>query len=204
MKTCRLLPVLLLTGLTTIAQTVDQSYNPATTNVSYGVDGTHTRAQTFTVGINGTLVGVEIFTGAVSADTLFWDLRPTTGGVPAAARSAALASGSLPSSSLPSPASFHYFDLSSFGINVSSGNVLAFTLWGATGNTVGGFSGRNDNGYAGGAGFTGATGATTAWSELTNVDFKFQTHVIPEPASFALAAGMAALGLLVWRRIGRG
>lgn len=187
----------------TVAQTLDQSYDPATTTLSYGVDGTHTRAQTFTVGIDGTLVGVSIYTQAVSGDTLFWDVRNTTGGAPAAAQSTALASGSLLSSSLPSPSpAFYYFDLSSFNLNVASGNVLAFTMRGSTGNTVGVFYGRNDNGYAGGAAFTGASGATTAWSELANVDFKFRTYItpIPEPAAFALAAGVAALGLMMWRR----
>lgn len=200
MKTRVFLFGLLLSVLPAAAQTLDQSYNPGTTTVSYGVDGTHTRAQTFTVGINGQLVGVGIFTQAVSGDTLYWDLRPTTGGAPTATRSSALASGSLLSSSLPPSASFYYFDLTSFNLTVSSGNVLAFTMWGTTGNTVGGFYGRPDNGYAGGAAFTGATGASTAWSELANTDFKFQTYVIPEPSTYAFAVGVAALGWAGWRR----
>lgn len=200
MKSRVFLLVLLVSGLSATAQTLDQSYNPASTTISYGVDGTHTRAQTFTVGLSGQLVGVEIFTQAVSGDILYWDLRPTTGGAPTATQSSALASGSLLSSSLPPSASFYYFDLSSFNLTVSSGNVLAFTMWGTTGNTVGGFSGRTDNGYAGGAAFTGATGASTAWSELANTDFKFQTYVIPEPSTYALVVGVAALGWAGWRR----
>lgn len=200
MKTRVFLLGLLLGTLTGAAQTLDQSYDPASLQVSYGVDGTHTRAQTFTVGRDGQLVGIEIYSPRMGAELLYWDLRPTVGGAPAASRLDALASGSVLASTLPSPTSFHYFDLTSFNLGVTTGQMFAITLWGASGNTVGGFSGTTNNGYAGGAGFTGATGVTTAWSELANTDFKFQTHVIPEPSTYALALGVAVLGFAVARR----
>lgn len=202
MKTRVILLGLLLGATTGATQTVDQSYDPAEWQVSYGVSGTHTRAQTFTVGRDGQLVGIDIYSPRMGAELLYWDLRPTDSGVPAASRLDALASGSVLASTLPSPTSFHYFDLTAFNLGVTTGQVYAITLWGASGNTVGSFSGTTNNGYAGGAAFTGETGVTTAWSELADTDFKFRTHVIPEPSTYALALGIAALGLAVWRRRG--
>lgn len=94
-------------------------------------------AQTFTVGQAGTLAQVDIYNvylssaGSVNGNPLLFDIRPTdAAGLPVADDNLALATLEMPASSAPTGA-FQppmVFDLLSFGINVSVGEVLALVL----------------------------------------------------------------------------
>lgn len=114
-----------------------------------------------------------------------------------------LAAGSVASSALSQGVpTFYRFDLTSFNLNVTGGDVLAIALRSTSGNTVASWRGRTDNGYAGGANYFGAPGAgTTSWSLQATTDLAFRTYMaVPEPSTYAAIAGMAALGLAAWRR----
>lgn len=204
----RLLALVLLSGATCLGQTLDQSYSSASGGSTWGISGLHSRGQTFTVGMDGVLTGIDfLMTGMNSPELLHWDLRSTTGGLPTASNTVTLAAGTVAASDVPLTTSFYHFDLSAFGLSVSSGDVLAFTLFGTSGNTILSVPSSNNNGYAGGQGVDGVPGgATTSWSSLGTVDFGIQTYVataVPEPATTTSALGAAAgLALLIarWRR----
>jgi hypothetical protein len=113
---------------------------PATIGVTLGYP--FSIAQTFTVGVPGTLARVDVFLFPVSFNSLILgtvpgdlilDVRPTVGGVPS--DTASLARVSVPAASVApseatSPNSLFAvsFDVSQFGVPVTAGDLLAFEL----------------------------------------------------------------------------
>lgn len=192
------------------AQTIvtDQSFVPSSSIGSYGIDGSHSRAQTFTVGVGGILSSIDVdVVGINSSESVLWDLRPTSGGVPAASNTNTLASGNIMSSALPQGSfSFYSIDVSSFNIAATPGDVYAIAFRGTSGNTVLSWRVSTAGGYAGGSFFDGSpSGGNINWSSLSPTDAGFDTKVllIPEPAYVGLCGGIAALAL-AWSRRFRG
>jgi hypothetical protein len=151
-----------------------------------------TRAQTFTVGVDGVLHSVELLLRDSATRT--FEIHATTGGVPVLG-STPLASVSVAFAA--GLASWITIDFSSFAIPVSVGDVLAIVQPAAL--PVGGFWWAGESGYAGGTLYSTNDLSPGAYVAFPSFDFNFRTYVTPEPAAGLLAA-VAALLLLVGRR----
>jgi hypothetical protein len=174
------------------------------------------QAQTFTVGITGNLVGLQLYlyTNTTTRGAIV-DLRPTLAGIPvnddnSALIGALVASSSIPSLSFPT---FVTIDLSASPLAVVAGQELAISIRGALrGFDDGSFNIRGDlgNPYGSGAAFS-RTNATVDWFQScafgdcgpasNQIDFGFRTFVepavaaIPEPSTMLLVGVGTAWGL---------
>jgi hypothetical protein len=188
--------------VTTSAPILDQSFEPATLNRFLGIAPGDSGAQTFTVGITGILSAVDVLVERNGDADLQFDIRPAANGVPVESDSMTLASVTVPASTVPLPASFLEFDLSSFGIPVSQGEVLAIVL---SGNSRW-FGAPNDPYSPGAAYFRRFPDMPTFTPVFDNLDVGFKTFVepIPEPSALVLiSVGIIGLGFLRSRRAGR-
>jgi PEP-CTERM motif len=208
---------------------LDQNYAPPPT-IGLRLGEGISFAQTFTVGIGGTLAGVTLFlfppgtvTGGPSGvvpGNLIFDVRRTVGGVPVDSDGAALARVAISAADVAPPAvsaepSAVFFDTSSFGVSVTSGEVLAWVLQNPAPvvgerpayDVAGNGDARFTAGYCCGAAFARDVQFHPEFSsdeylvsrELT--DLLFQTYVeeaaaTPEPATLLLLA----VGLAVARQ----
>ncbi len=117
------------------APTLDQYFVPPSVGGGESIISDFDKAQTFTVGTSGTLSRVEIdiwrypigFYHTIDTPLLF-DIRPTINGVPIEDDSRTLASVSIPVNYVPTTRSLVSVDISSFGIQVVPGDVLAIAL----------------------------------------------------------------------------
>jgi hypothetical protein len=192
--------LVLTTHLSTSSPILDQSFEPATLSRFLGIGPGTSGAQTFTVGITGILTEVDVLVERNGGAGLRFDIRPTVNGVPVENDAMTLASITVPASTVPFPASFLDFDVSSFGILISQGEILAMVLsdnsrW---------FGTPNDP-YPGGAAYF-RFADTTFTPVFDNLDVGFKTFVepIPEPSTLALLGiGVIGLGFLRSRRAGR-
>lgn len=204
------LPLLLLIlAVPAGADSVDQEFTGPGTDASVGVDEVFARAQTFTVGANGTLtrIALSIARGGATLDTdeLTIDVRPAdAGGVPLDDDGSALASVVLLGSDLGNtldPQNLHEIDLTAFGLAVAAGDELAIVAranvpflggrafaWGAR--IVSG------EGYPGGSAWFRPPPETWALQNGGGVDLVFRTWV-PEPG--AAGSALVAFGVLALR-----
>jgi len=185
----------------------DQGFDPGTTvNFGGGVGGDdYEVAQTFTVGLTGTLARLDLFINAtVIAGDLFVKLLPTVGGVPVQSTALNLLSVTIPYGAVPidppNPTAFYSLDLSAFGFVVTAGDVLAIMLSG-TGNY--GFGGQNNDPYAAGQFYERRTSQTLAWSvptvaPLADLAFRTYVDVEPEPIPEPVSLFLVAAGLTTW------
>jgi len=193
------------------APILDQSFVPVGTQGSV-ISDPLVQAQSFTVGLDGQLVQVDLFvhlfassSGPLPTDDLVFNLLETDiNEVPIYSNS--LASVSIMSSQLPTVVGdFFSIDLSGFNLFVNEGDVLALALesnqirgineilpgytWGINGG----------NPYSGGNLFTTnkITGFNPTGSPAGSADVGFRTYVsVPEPSSFILMlVGFAFIGI---------
>jgi hypothetical protein len=162
-------------------------------------------AQSFTVGIEGTLTRVEVEiarnTVAPSADLLLEIRRVLPGG--GGFEPGAFATAAIPAASVPTSFSFHPVDLSAAGVAVKPGDVLAIAL--QTSAPAGGglnpYAWELDSGYPGGGSFIARPTFGQDYTPNPPVDYGFRTFVqpIPEPSG-AVLLGVGAMALIVTRR----
>jgi hypothetical protein len=169
------------------------------------------QAQTFTVGITGTLAAVDLFILRWSSDgrdPLVVELRSTSNGTPVESDDVTLARLEVPAANVtPYPGAGLRLDLSQFGVGVATGQVLAFVLQ-SPGATMQ-FSWLASSGdYPAGAAFVRSPSfGLPAFSPVDPSafnDFAFRTFVdpapVPEPASMLLVGTvLAGAGLRRWR-----
>jgi hypothetical protein len=169
------------------AEVLDQSNDTNPSGISDSTSGGYLeQAQTFTVGVDGTLsrIGVQINfpIGFGQPGNAILTIYNTSNGVP----NASLGSASLPSSSIPSTGYvYQSFDVSSYAIPVHVGDVLAFGIKSTIDSYF--FVRRSvDNGtYAGGQSIWRQINPDGPWTAYSPThDYGFQTYV------FAAAAGL--------------
>jgi hypothetical protein len=167
-------------------------------------------AQTFTVGVAGTLDHIDVLTRVsnTSSGNLDFDIRPTVGGVPVTSDSLVLASGQVSSSLFPVyPPSNTWawitLDVSSAHVNVIPGEVLTISLTPELLQGAYEWAGTSGDVYAGGSSFERVSAGqpfVVFPPTYLGVDNGFRTYVnTPEPATFVLAA-IGVCALVVHRR----
>lgn len=190
------------------APVVDQSF--ATTddpdhNTGLGIVST-SLGQSFTVGLTGTLAGVEfsIFKFRGTTGDLTVDIRSVTGAGPSASAGSALATASVANaaivfeSSSPYAYSTIYVDFSAAGLHVMAGDILSFVLSSPISEQ---FAVQTDylDAYAGGERWS-QDGDGNPFSANSSADLSFRTFVsVPEPGTTTLL-GLSLAGLVAFRR----
>lgn len=175
--------LLLLIGVRHAAaiEVLDQQNNVAPSAVADSTSGSfQEQAQTFTVGLTGTLsrIAVQInFPGFGSPGSAILTVYNTSGGVP----NASLGTASLSSSAIPSGGyDFQSFDVSSYGIPVHVGDILAYGITSTLDSYFFLRSSFDHSTYAGGESQWRQRGPTGPWTPYTPThDGGFQTYVIP-------------------------
>jgi hypothetical protein len=183
--------------------------NPNQAN-AYGLSSFTEAAQTFTVGVSGTLANIDVGLYRPSSafeGTIVVDISRVVAGVPDFSEAGVLARRTVSNSTIPVLSVFDVFtpvfslsvDFSDTSLNVTPGNTLAIILrpnttgsdyynWWA--NVAGGPS------YAGGKFFQRQTSNGSITDAGTQYDAHFRTFVlVPEPSSLALGV-LAVLGLV--------
>lgn len=200
---------------------MDQAYIAATTGNTI-IAARFNTAQTFTVGLSGTLIKVDVLIGQVNnlyAEPLTLDVRTTTvDGVPTEPDSGLniLTSLTLPATAIPASngQTFGWVTFDIPDVAVSAGQTLAIAMktdagvhlndpddvpfvWNAD-NGIGGSPGT----YIGGGAFArGESAGSSTWIPLANTDYSFQTFVdpVPEPSAVGLLA-IGTVALIIRRR----
>jgi len=172
------------------AQTLDQhnSSGPLSGGTSVGVIGTlvsQSAAQTFTVGLTGTLTHVSMYffagEGVLSAP-LTLDVTPVAAGIPDSATVLATQSITPP----PTGLQWITFDLSGPGVPVTAGQHLALVVRSTQDWSVGGqydAEGTGANAYAPGDSFYRSFAGP--WIPIADYDLMFQTYVVAGTATGA-------------------
>lgn len=182
--------LLLVTGVAQAAQieeVLDQQHAPVGDFPTSAVANDRTQIQTFTVGITGTLtrIEVEVSRETDTVDDLVLSLWTTdASGLP----DELLATASVPASAveLHHP-SFVSFDLSSAGVSVTAGDLLAITLDSdAPNNPDTLFAERYAWEYGGFYPFGNAYTQIGTTISAQFEDFHFKTYVEPAPAITAV------------------
>jgi len=195
-----LLSILLLSlsGLSLQAAPIlDQEFAP-TAGDGYAIIGALTRAQTFTVGMAGVLSRFEVLISSAEGDSRLFEIHPTVAGVPVFG-STALASAVVTYGDNEDP-TFYGANISSFGVLVSPGDVLAIvdTGQGSDSSAAWWVGAASGNHYGGGEFYTTVYKGmppviSTTYSLQHGWDLGFRTYVddsdsvsIPAPGALLL------------------
>jgi hypothetical protein len=170
-------------------------------------------AQTFTVGISGKLIGIDVWVSRYTAtEPLIYDVRRTFGHMPSADDfgSNILASGVIDATELETdagnlgtpPSMLAHLDLSGARPAVEQGDSLAIVLRSFDQGPRTSYIARGGTGdpYGGGAMYRRWAGNNQQWELSRDWDLVFQTHVIPEPVSVFLLM-LGATGLVLVRPV---
>jgi len=165
------------------AQVLDQEFDPVPPNVFSGV-GITDKAQTFTVGISGQLVTVDVYIynqGYPNPADLEFDVRGTIGGVPLENDALTLAAVSIPAAGVPTMVGWFSVDISAFNVLVNAGDVLAIALRAAGANTDYSWEGQTGDPYPAGRNyFRNSSQGINTWTLVGNgADLGFRTWVQP-------------------------
>ena len=187
---------------------LDQNYDPNGNSVAgFGSGNTNQeRAQTFTVGVSGSLVSADVFLELFSGNqgSLVSSIcQVDSQGHP----STALATIMTPASQVPAiPGGFVSLDYSSDPVPVYAGESLAILLYASSGNLTFNWFGQTPGTYAFGDEQEEVIGNHSWLVESGpfggDFDMEFQTYVnVPEPTAGVLWLGACAcLPLRRWRR----
>ena len=162
------------------------------------------QAQTFTVGVTGTLsrIAVQInFPGFGSPGNAMLTVYSTTGGLP----DASLGAASLSSAGIPSNGyDFQSFDVSSYAIPVHAGDVLAYGITSSLDSYFFLRSTFDHSTYDGGQSLWRQVNPTGPWTAYDPPhDGGFQTYIIPSavglPGDFNNDGHVDAADYVLWR-----
>jgi hypothetical protein len=187
---------------TSIAETLDQQYDvsPSATADTASPFGQEI-AQTFTVGIAGTLTRIDAQLVRIfgTGGTAIFTLYDTSGGVP----NVVLDTSSLNWDAIPTTGfDFQSFDVSSLAIPVSVGQVLAFGIKSSGETGFGLRSSFNQNPYAGGESrFRALSVPPGPWTSFSpSHDYGFKTYVLTgTPGDYNQDGHVDAADYTVWR-----
>jgi hypothetical protein len=201
-------------GFLHAAVVLDQAHTPASLTVSSSFGGDFQQAQTFTVGVTGTLVRIDIV--GFASNPFSFDVRGQTASRPDNATV-------LQTVTVPALASGGAFTPIALSVPVVAGDMLSFVAYGGGGGQLRGASSTPPaDGYAPGSIWTfgnppfGLDGPGTWYpngNSSSNADLSFRTFVddgapmtpIPLPGALPLALGaLGGFGLLAVRRKGAG
>lgn len=175
---------------TNAASVKDQAFEPSPPDTIPTIFRENRWAQTFTVGISGTLTRVDVQVAQLffqQPEDLLVTIFDTAGGAPRAPLTAPFHISPSLVPVVPHPSSFdaYAFLSASFALPVTAGDVLAIVLSTGSSSTyywAGAFAG----GYPGGQLY----GTTTAvWSAIGTQDQAFRTFVAPSAATPTAIAG---------------
>jgi hypothetical protein len=193
-----------LPGSTLAGPILDQTSLPATLSNSGSFNSTLLQAQTFQVGLTGTLVELDIFGSGAGA--FFVDIRGQVASHPNSVVLETVSFAGFAAGGAATPIALN--------LAVTSGELLSFVVYGGP---FGGLSGSNSSGYSRGGVWTfgnpplGVDGPGTWYPNgngQQNVDFFFNTFVdvptstsTPEPGTqLAAVGGFGLLALLGLKR----
>jgi len=203
-----------LPGSCRAALIFDQGFDPTgqiTLSSSFGgINSNQDIAQSFQVGMNGTLGEVDLylhrFTATPVGGNLVFELRRLTGtGLPSNAPGDSLLQILIPSTNVGTTNGFLDINVSSANLQVTAGEGLAIVLHADSGtpsNLTYIWAGQNNNPYANGMAFEQVVG-NHSWDSITpTADLGFRTYLttsaVPEPGSITLGA-IGALFLVGYR-----
>lgn len=182
---------------------LDQAFDAVNNQAGGGplIDSNQSLYQTFTTGIEGTLASVQLQTqisASPPTEDLLVSILGTSNGEPVPTD--VLGTIAVPSSAVPgfdfNNVSFFSVDVSSLGIAVAPGDVLAIGLTAAdSGGAYIWYAREGSPTYDGGALFLGQ--ANSIFALPSDAGFRTFVEPIPEPSSLVL---LGLTGLLVARR----
>jgi hypothetical protein len=160
-------------------------------------------AQSFTVGVSGTLSRVEVY--ILKILNVIQDLTVTIYDANSGVPTTALGSATLFSSTITGTAAFRSVDVSGLAIDVTAGDKLAFGLRKNPDSGIHIMPFDNADPYAGGNAFSRNLGPPiAAWQTQSTWDFGFKTYVLTEDMGGLLGdynddGTIDAVDYTVWR-----
>jgi enediyne biosynthesis protein E4 len=163
-------------------QIMDQVFSPGAVTGASGVSTDIYKAQSFTAGYTGKLVGVDFI---VSRDALgsylIVDIRPVKNGKPIVDDSLILGQTQIPSVDIPETGDVIHSDFSEKNIILTKGQQYAMVFRPEVGGGHYTFP-TSSSGYSGGASFAKNLVSRPSWWELEH-DMFFRTYVLPSDPS---------------------